>query len=144
MALTSQPIGIPIGTMGIKTSFPLAYPRGVKGDEGFRGFPLSFAFSSGAPFGPVSYKEMLRNVGLDVLASMWFDNSQSSVPMVVTFNGTYISVQSKASQQGFYPILALPNVLDITIQSIGSPTAAGVVSFLFLNKEALPLTWPSQ
>lgn len=126
----------------VPAAIPLMYPRGRRGDEGFKSFPLTYAFTTSS-FGPVRFQSDIRYVNMDVIASMWLDNSQFSVPAQVTWAGTFQTIQIKSYSQGIFPVFTTPETIDLTIQLQSAPSANGTLSILLLNKEALPLQWPS-
>jgi hypothetical protein len=120
-----------------KGAFPLQYARGMVGNEGFKGYPAVFDWSVSQGF---AIKDLLRNFNLDVLSSIYVDNSQVASPVGITFLGTYFTVQVKANFQVFSGVLALPGEINCTVQSVAT---SGKTTIFFLNKEMLSSSWPS-
>jgi hypothetical protein len=110
----------------------------MTGNEGFKGYCAVFTWT--ASIQGYALKDLLRHFDLDVLASVFIDNSQNAMPVTLTFLGTYHTLQVKANFQIFSGVLALPGEINCTVQSAST---AGTTTIFFLNKEMLSSAWPS-
>lgn len=126
---------IQIAALGFPQAIALEFARGLKGDEGFKGLTLGFDFSKGSSW---NFKSALRECNLDVLASVFFDNSKIAQPSTLTFATTGHALQIPAYSQGVLPIFTTPGFLDFNLQSTA---ASGQATLIFMNKEQLPLVW---
>jgi hypothetical protein len=107
--------------------------------EGPRAVPVNFNFANAATF-TLNYSNQ-QNLGLiSMVQTVFVDNSNSDVAVLLTFGGVNQTIIAKGRTQGYYAVCASnPFYLSIT-----SPGSNSTVTVILLNFPVTSAQWPSQ